>query len=92
MELVDQYVLERLAREGRRYAAVMPDDAFGAPNPKMGPKLVNQKRVPYTGSYSMYYAARHASESKQGATRSQAVIEFAAVVIEVLGKSRRQRD
>jgi DNA-binding transcriptional LysR family regulator len=80
MELVDQYVLERLAREGTRYAAVMPDDAFGEPDPSLGPALVDWQGDSFTGNYSLYYANRHVQAANQGSTRSDAVIKVAGVV------------
>jgi DNA-binding transcriptional LysR family regulator len=84
MELVDQYVLEQIAREGRRYAAVIPDDAFGAPNPLMGPALVGRDRRRRGGSYSLYYLSNHHALARRGSSRSEAVLELSDEITRTL--------
>jgi DNA-binding transcriptional LysR family regulator len=87
MELGDQYVLEKIARAGRHYAAVIPDDAFGEPDTSLGPALVSADRRHLGGSYSLYYAKTQTSAARAGSMRSGAVLELTAEVVEALASS-----
>ncbi len=70
MELMDQNVLAQIARSSKRYAAVMPDDAFGNPDPRLGPALLGaRKRIPTRASYSLYYLAPRKTDATSALRR-----------------------
>jgi DNA-binding transcriptional LysR family regulator len=62
MELINENVIEEITKSSNLYAAVMPDDAFGRPDPTLGPALLSSKRKPISGRYSLYYRRRAATD------------------------------
>ena len=84
MELVDQHVLKAIATAGRAYTAVVPDDAFGAPDESLGPRLVDANGADLGGQYALFYSERHDNDSKRGLKRSVAVLKFVEALHEAL--------
>jgi len=54
VESESQELLRDIALNSHRHAAVLPDDAFGAPNTQMGPQLATANAPVYGGTYSVY--------------------------------------
>jgi DNA-binding transcriptional LysR family regulator len=57
LESASQEVLRELVRASPFHAAVLPDDAFGARNPNLGPALTGVDGQPWGGVYSVYHRA-----------------------------------
>jgi DNA-binding transcriptional LysR family regulator len=55
IESTNQAVLRELATSGRRYVAVIPDDAFGRPHDQIGPELRGPDGRTWGGSYAVYW-------------------------------------
>jgi DNA-binding transcriptional LysR family regulator len=54
LESSSQELLHVLATKSAVFAAVVPDDAYGAPNPDLGPCVVTQSKHAWGGDYSLY--------------------------------------
>lgn len=80
MEVRDQHVLAAIARAGRAYTAVLPDDAFGPPSLADGPLLLDRDGEPIGDSYSLFFAERHREEADAGNRRSAAVLDLVAAI------------
>ena len=84
MELVDQAVLATIAREGRGYAALIPDDALGLPAQQIGPALLDSNGNAIEGWYALYFAAQHEDAARQGSRRASAVIDLVDAICRAL--------
>jgi DNA-binding transcriptional LysR family regulator len=78
VESESQELLRDIALHSYRHAAVLPDDAFGAPNARMGPQLVTSASAVYGGTYSIYSRSDEAAGGEASADpRGQLVAEVA---------------
>jgi DNA-binding transcriptional LysR family regulator len=77
MELVDQPVMAAIARDSTRYAAIIPDDAFGAPDKNLGPAFRDADGRVVGGRYAVYYSRRNVTDAAEGSHRATAVLALA---------------
>jgi LysR family transcriptional regulator, hydrogen peroxide-inducible genes activator len=84
MELVDQHAMRAIATAGDTYAALVPDDAFGIPNDKLGPLLLDDDGEELRGAYALFYSKRHVVQAASGIKRSQIVLELVDALHEAL--------
>lgn len=92
LESSSQHMLRAVARKGERHAAVIPDDAFGAPNPGLGPCLTDGSRRRMGGKYSLYLRVADHNDGTEVARRELAVTEIATLIQAGLKRPRQSVD
>jgi DNA-binding transcriptional LysR family regulator len=78
LESSSQHMLRSVAYNSSRHAAVIPDDAFGAPDRELGPHLTDGSHRAMGGEYSLYLRIADRKDTTQAARRELAVSEVAA--------------
>jgi hypothetical protein len=83
LESSSQELLRALVASSATYAAVIPDDAYGTPDPRLGPRLVTRLQKEWGGRYSLY--VRTGSATSRGARDSRDSSALVAVMSAVTG-------
>jgi DNA-binding transcriptional LysR family regulator len=87
LESDSQEMLDSVARNSNRHAAVIPDDAFGAPDKGMGPYLTAGGRRGTGGEYSLYL--RGVESGTEGDATANRELAVARVATEIQAALRR---
>lgn len=64
VESESQELLRTIALNSYEHAAVLPDDAFGAPDAGLGPQLVSSNATVYGGKYCVYSRSEATGEDR----------------------------
>jgi|SRR5665213_97235 len=73
MEVSDQNVLREVATYFEKCAAIIPDDAFGLPDTRLGPVLLRSKGANVRQGYSLYYKRSNKGDTPLIRRRNQQV-------------------
>jgi hypothetical protein len=87
MESSDQNVLRQVASHETMYAAIIPDDSFGLPDPKIGPLLTEAVKPNALQSYSLYYRKEVPGDARPVRQRKRLIGSLAAWIIQELNKT-----